>query len=711
MAEEQAISDEAAGYRHLLDINWTEVADNLIKSRLLLTALELHTELLENGREVPFLRDFFSNPGNFEVESVRAPSSPILFHLGRTSSNLTLDSIDDFTRYSDDGLGEKGDDRIAVLQFELRKAHDTIKSLRGSLTVATEQEGPQNTQKDASETSSLNEETIKPHEKRALNFLVNEYLLQNGYRLTSVTLSDENEDQDFDDWDDVGLNIAQPPNLLRLYRDYDKHAMPMAASTLAKTEEENAKLEETCKKLNEQLEQLRKENERNEQNQRIIEEQMSNLTDEKSNLVTQITTLTDELAQSKQRLLTNNSEQTIIPAPELAEDSSSSSQTTSSIPDNKSNDSGVGLSDSLQNGPRLSDTEGNSVEDERNEEETPQVSISDTDTSAPISKTENDHLCQRKLCPTFKQALLNIAQVQHDSRVSNEVARLAKTEESAVLVLSRCLPHIVPNVLLNKREELLPLILCTAIHHPEEKERDKLLHSLVNLIKRPDAEQRRMIITGCSAFAHVVGHMRTEAELLPQLWEQINHKYPERRQLVAEACGTLAQYLPTEIVSSLLLSMLKQMFAEDRNDSVRATVIKSLALVMTIVESPSKYKEAEQLLVQALCDNSEEVREATLNVLLPAVLAWAHELDKLQSDLLEFILQQLELTLSDFIHIEKSKADDETELESTMTIISSRLLLYVRALTNSVAALMADVLNRAPFQEECDALERETTLS
>ena len=78
MAEEQAISDEAAGYRHLLDINWTEVADNLIKSRLLLTALELHTELIENGREVPFLRDFFSNPGNFDFESGRAPS-PISF--------------------------------------------------------------------------------------------------------------------------------------------------------------------------------------------------------------------------------------------------------------------------------------------------------------------------------------------------------------------------------------------------------------------------------------------------------------------------------------------------------------------------------------------------------------------------------------------------------------------------------------------------------
>ena len=32
---------------------------------------------------------------------------------GRTSSNLTLDSIDDFTRYSDDGLIDRGDDKVA----------------------------------------------------------------------------------------------------------------------------------------------------------------------------------------------------------------------------------------------------------------------------------------------------------------------------------------------------------------------------------------------------------------------------------------------------------------------------------------------------------------------------------------------------------------------------------------------------------------------
>ena len=32
--------------------------------------------------------------------------------------------------------------------------------------------------------------------------------------------------QDFESWDDVGLNIAQPPDLLHLYRDYSSHVMP-----------------------------------------------------------------------------------------------------------------------------------------------------------------------------------------------------------------------------------------------------------------------------------------------------------------------------------------------------------------------------------------------------------------------------------------------------------------------------------------------------
>lgn len=47
--------------------NWyNEFADKLISGNFLLTALEFHAELIESGRELPRLKDFFSNPGNFE---------------------------------------------------------------------------------------------------------------------------------------------------------------------------------------------------------------------------------------------------------------------------------------------------------------------------------------------------------------------------------------------------------------------------------------------------------------------------------------------------------------------------------------------------------------------------------------------------------------------------------------------------------------------
>lgn len=97
----------------------------------------------------------------------------------------------------------------------------------------------ENTERDHSTGGDL----LRPHEKRALNFLVNEYLLKNGYRMTSVTFSDENADQDFDDWDDVGLNTAKPPDLLHLYRDYGHHTIPEVMLVLKSVREEKANLE------------------------------------------------------------------------------------------------------------------------------------------------------------------------------------------------------------------------------------------------------------------------------------------------------------------------------------------------------------------------------------------------------------------------------------------------------------------------------------
>ncbi|XP_057370697.1 uncharacterized protein LOC130691733 [Daphnia carinata] len=196
---------------------YEELGAKLIEDRLLLTALELYAELGEAGHEIVCLKQFFSNPGNFE-KSAKASGM-----LVRSMSQTTLDSLD-FQPISEDG-DRAGGDRVAVLEFELRKAKETITALRENLTQQVELENA-STRSETESISSQNNpvthqntpEPMKAYEQRAINFLVHEYLLTHGYRLTSITFADENTDQDFEYWDDVGLNVERPADLLTIYR-------------------------------------------------------------------------------------------------------------------------------------------------------------------------------------------------------------------------------------------------------------------------------------------------------------------------------------------------------------------------------------------------------------------------------------------------------------------------------------------------------------
>uniref|UniRef100_A0A671VVX0 LisH domain and HEAT repeat-containing protein KIAA1468 n=1 Tax=Sparus aurata TaxID=8175 RepID=A0A671VVX0_SPAAU len=560
------------------------IAAQLIRDQYILTALEFHTELLEAGRELPRLRDYFSNPGNFERQSgtppakdqVLGPGGPLseyapgVSHVARgwycarrnrAGSISTLDSLD-FARYSDDGNRES-DERVAVLEFELRKAKETIQALRANLTQAAESEVPSQERKNFKSSPEI-QEPIRPLEKRALNFLVNEYLLKNEYKLSSITFSDENDDQDFELWDDVGLNIPKPPDLLQLYRNCGT-PLPSPRDTVDVSVEVN-----------------------------------------------------------------------------------------------------------------FGDLPGNCIA---------QVPLKKPDLSQQVCMWVCMYICgcnssmHRKLSPAFLQALLSFCRMCSDSRLGAEVSRIADSEESVMLMLGRCLPHIVPNVLLAKREELIPLILCTACLHPEPKERDQLLHILFNLIKRPDDEQRQMILTGCVAFARHVGPTRVEAELLPQCWEQINHKYPERRLLVAESCGALAPYLPKEIRSSLVLSMLQQMLAEDKADMVREAVVKSLGIIMGYIDDSDKYSQGFELMLLSLSDPSERVVSAVHQVFIPAFAAWTTELGTLQTALIPSLLARIEKLL----------------MQGEHGLDEHKLHVFLSALQSLIPPLFAVVLQNAPF--------------
>ena len=86
------------------------------------------------------------------------------------------------------------------------------------------------------------------------------------------------------------------------------------------------------------------------------------------------------------------------------------------------------------------------------------------------------------------------------------------------------LPKIVPNVLLAKRDELIPLLLLSIHHVGDEHRRDQLLNLLFNLIKRPDESQRAVIVAGFKKIAENFPE-RIESELMPQIWEQVEKLY------------------------------------------------------------------------------------------------------------------------------------------------------------------------------------------
>ncbi|XP_056376964.1 RAB11-binding protein RELCH isoform X3 [Hyla sarda] len=653
------------------------VAAQLLRDQLLLTALELHTELLETGRELPRLRDYFSNPGNFERPTAGAPPVAGINNpsgggqLNRAGSISTLDSLD-FARYSDDGNRET-DERVAVLEFELRKAKETIQALRVNLTLAAENEVPLQERKNYKSSPEI-QEPIKPLEKRALNFLVNEYLLKNNNKLTAITFSDENDEQDFELWDDVGLNIPKPPDLLQLYRNFGSHQSLVkdTADAAVSVQEDDLQpppiAEQSAVEPVVQPSALVQE----------LENRIKQCNDEKEVLLDQIRMLESEIEN-----LRGSPVAEVVPESQevpIARLQSQTSEESDYYIDIRTTDSKCEKAEESQAVVEHTETDFQLPQDIPPSPDLSKISKK-TLLCTPLKDGVQFDQPNRKLSPAFHQALLSFCRMSADSRLGSEVSRIADSENGVMLMLGRCLPHIVPNVLLAKREELIPLILCTACLHPEPKERDQLLHILFNLIKRPDDEQRQMILTGCVAFARHVGPTRVEAELLPQCWEQINHKYPERRLLVAESCGDLAPYFPKEIRSSLVLSMLQQMLQEDKADMVREAVIKSLGIIMGYIDDPDKYQQGFELLLTALGDPSERVVSATHQVFLPAYAAWTMELGNLQSHLIPTLLSKIEKLLREGEH-----GLDEHKLH-----------MYLSALQSLIPSLFATVLQNAQF--------------
>lgn len=85
---------------------------------------------------------------------------------------------------------------------------------------------------------------------------------------------------------------------------------------------------------------------------------------------------------------------------------------------------------------------------------------------------------------------------QMENEILDNIMNDTVNSENLIHILSQSLLRIIPNIILNKREEAIPLLISAVHLNPDISERDKLLQQLFNLKKKPSDAERIMILTG-----------------------------------------------------------------------------------------------------------------------------------------------------------------------------------------------------------------------
>uniref|UniRef100_J3L0G3 LisH domain-containing protein n=1 Tax=Oryza brachyantha TaxID=4533 RepID=J3L0G3_ORYBR len=649
------------------------VVNFLLEERYHLTALELLQELQEDGRHAHALRlrSFFSDPAAFPPDLVaRASSAPP----GADPQSLLEEKI-------------AAEEKLALTDYDLRLAKEDLSRLKlelqkqkelspdgsnatGPLSDASTNEGSSQHDKRDAKISTLG--PLKDNERKDLNCAVKEYLLLAGYRLAAMTFIEEVPDQDLDVW--INSSACVPDALRRYYYQYlsstteaaeEKISILRENETLLKDNErlsaEKDSLLKNREVANSQTAALRKSLEAAHKD---IKEKEKTVQDLKQSLEIQRKELNDcraEITSLKMHIEgTRSSKQ--LSAGDTDGFSSANSMgeavVLSSAHDNlkgsESITSKLTSEVSLGEGTKKDhESMGSGVECSPG----PEAAVPCSTAEDSGNGTSGEDKSGRNIC--FEDLSVNgnlhgagnikgdsdsiSAYLPEDKVHSEKVESPCKQKSSdkmaleTIKIVSDALPKIVPYVLINHREELLPLIICAIEKHPDSDVRDSLTHTLFNLIKRPDGQQRRIIMDACVELAKSVGEMRTETELLPQCWEQINHQYEERRLLVAQSCGEIAVYVRPEIRDSLILSIVQQL-VEDSATVVREAATHNLALLLPLFPNLDKYYKVEELMFQLVCDPSGAVVNVALKELVPAIVRWGDKLDQILRVLLTHIL-------------------------------------------------------------------------
>ncbi|KAL9671899.1 hypothetical protein QQ045_009472 [Rhodiola kirilowii] len=705
------------------------VVNFLLEENYLLTAFELLHELLDDGRDVHAIRlkEFFSDTAQFPPDQITR------FNTLRVADPQSL-------------LEEKivTKEKLALTEYELRLAQEDITRLKLDLQKVTESAridaNEQNTDLSTNHGSDIQREKrdtaadlgpLKDSERRDLNCAVKEYLLIAGYRLTAMTFYEEVTDQSLDVWPKTPACV---PDALRHYYYQYLSSTTEAAEEKVAMIRENESLEKEIAQLKHEKESLLKNKDlvdgqilalskSLESSQKDLKEKEKSVQELRQSIEHQRKELNDcraEITALKMHIegtrcgKTSNSDEADDGQPvstDKYQEEIKLLQMEIERLKSKNNDvfDYVNLGESVKESTpaeekvveidehRSAQSQITDVPSGVNSEQVPTVLHETFSKNAdkPLETPLDVRTCSNE--PASQNNGVMLTQDSQDPLNPSLDAQDVEpdTENTAlgtIQILADALPKIVPYVLINHREELLPLIMCAIERHPDSGIRDSLTHTLFNLIKRPDEQQRRIIMDACVTLAKNVGEMRTETELLPQCWEQINHTYEERRLLVAQSCGQLAEYVRPEIRDSLILSIVQQLL-EDPATVVREAAAHNLAMLLPLFPNTDKYFKVEELMFQLVCDPSGLVVETTLKELLPAVVTWGEKLDHVLRVVLSHILGSAQ-RCPPFSGVEGS-------IESHLRVLGERerwnIDVLLRVLTDLLPLVHQKAITTCPF--------------
>ncbi|KAK2365465.1 RAB11-binding protein RELCH [Trifolium repens] len=642
------------------------VVNFLLEENYILTAFELLHELVDDGRidQSIRLQQFFSDPSRFPPNQISRFNS-----LSLADPQTLLQNK------------EEAEEKLAITDYELRLAQEDITKLKVELQTKTEcninnddatikssgdvsvnrgGDGELQTQqqKGNNQSSFADLGPVKDTERRDLNCAVKEYLLIAGYRLTAMTFYEEVTDQNLDIWQNTNASISDA--LRHYYYQYLSSNSEAAEEKIAQVRENEALLKENHS-LNEEKESLLKGKDLADAQIRALTKSLGALQEDlkqKENMVVQVLNKSSE----NQRKELHDSRVQISNLKMHSERFDSGNNLVINDVDNvlpesldkykeeiKKLQMEIGR---LKEKSRGASEHGNFGSSENELMQTEDKVIEMLEDQSAISHSVDavlDVVHNEDVQSQALQTLNEFADKHTDSQL--DLFNPAHTNTAFETVENvpeqnggkqggdsklHAKPESANDEAIFEKMELLPLMMCAIEYHPDSRTRDSLTHTLFNLIKRPDEQQRRIIMDACVSLAKNVGEMRTETELLPQCWEQINHMYEERRLLVAQSCGELAEFVRPEIRDSLILSIVQQLI-EDSATIVREAAAHNLAKLLPLFPNVDKYFKVEELMFQLICDPSGVVVETTLKELVPAVIKWGNKLDHVLGVLLSHI--------------------------------------------------------------------------